>query len=621
MSLLAWYPLINNGNNQGLDNINLSQSGNIPFTQGKLGNAATFSANNSNRFTRPLFKETTNLSFCAWIKPISHTSVGYFFTNARADAANDGWGIGLMTNGKLRYCFGSYTSCHSDVIDDGSWHHVAMTIDENKLAKCYLDGNLIGSSTVATLPDYTEGQLFCIGAFQYNNSYIYPANAQIQDFRYYNHCLSTMEVKELAKGLCLHLPLNWGNGNLNMIVNSSNWMNKNMGNTNGSASNVAYISADVPAGEGYFTFTIDNSSGGSAKANAGKYFIWTNQFGTTTTDNKITDFLTSGETYTYSFYARASSDTIIRYDSIIESQTYVSQTTNGRNTNGNLKLTNQWNRYSVTFKWTSTGKLTCCFYGVSIPAGQSVKIDICGLKLEKGTIATPWMSNQKDTIYSELALQNIPIQDTSGYNRNANQVGISYEPDAPRGYNSVKFSANSNYIKIPSIYPSTGNKVYEFTTTIWAKTTTLNGTSPNIICLGLNNFWRFRPVTPGTKVQWLGLVGTTLCTPTYTGTINLIDGNWHHYALTFKNGIITCYVDGQQIGTTNYSNIATYLTCNNLNWYLSTYDITNENFIGSMSDCRIYATALSSNDIKRLFNTPFLIDNKGNTYCNNLVEV
>ena len=184
MSLLAWYPLINNGNNQGLDNINLSQSGNIPFTQGKLGNAATFSANNSNRFTRPLFKETTNLSFCAWIKPISHTSVGYFFTNARADAANDGWGIGLMTNGKLRYCFGSYTSCHSDVIDDGSWHHVAMTIDENKLAKCYLDGNLIGSSTVATLPDYTEGQLFCIGAFQYNNSYIYPANAQIQDFRY-----------------------------------------------------------------------------------------------------------------------------------------------------------------------------------------------------------------------------------------------------------------------------------------------------------------------------------------------------------------------------------------------------------------------------------------------------
>jgi hypothetical protein len=47
---------------------------------------------------------------------------------------------------------------------------------------------------------------------------------------------------------------------------------------------------------------------------------------------------------------------------------------------------------------------------------------------------------------------------------------------------------------------------------------------------------------------------------------------------------------------------------------------TNSNFVGKISDVRIYATALSDDDIKELYETSVSIDNKSNIYSRQFEE-
>ena len=44
-------------------------------------------------------------------------------------------------------------------------------------------------------------------------------------------------------------------------------------------------------------------------------------------------------------------------------------------------------------------------------------------------------------------------------------------------------------------------------------------------------------------------------------------------------------------------------------------------YVGNLSDVRIYATALTAEQIKELYNTSATIDNKGNIYARELVEI
>ena len=103
---------------------------------------------------------------------------------------------------------------------------------------------------------------------------------------------------------------------------------------------------------------------------------------------------------------------------------------------------------------------------------------------------------------------------------------------------------------------------------------------------------------------------------------SLIDNKWHLCAVSFKNGIITIYIDGISIGTYNASSTAEYITCgaSGSTWHLAGYTSTSESFIGNLSDFRIYSTALSDSDILELYNTPINIDNKGNLYAYEFIE-
>jgi hypothetical protein len=58
-------------------------------------------------------------------------------------------------------------------------------------------------------------------------------------------------------------------------------------------------------------------------------------------------------------------------------------------------------------------------------------------------------------------------------------------------------------------------------------------------------------------------VGSTQSSATFSKSgANLIDNKWHFYAITFKDGHVKVYIDGELIGTSNHTGAGVVTTCN-----------------------------------------------------------
>lgn len=226
MSLVAWYPLTKDCKNYGTDGIDLSQKGTNTFLKGKLGNALTYeTAAIANRFDRDNFPKVTGFSWAVWVKTNSFTgNPRYAFTQGRADVNSDGWGLGFSgTSDHFMVRYGNMNYGVPYTPDE--WTHLAFSIDDNKVAKIYKNGELIRQETPQATPDYSEGNgKFTLGCFGYISGHIYPMTGAICDFRYYDHALSKSEIKEISKGLVCHLPLNNnGEGRPNLLIGSERY--------------------------------------------------------------------------------------------------------------------------------------------------------------------------------------------------------------------------------------------------------------------------------------------------------------------------------------------------------------------------------------------------------------
>ena len=94
---------------------------------------------------------------------------------------------------------------------------------------------------------------------------------------------------------------------------------------------------------------------------------------------------------------------------------------------------------------------------------------------------------------------------------------------------------------------------------------------------------------------------------------------WHMLTGTYDGTTAKLYVDGVLKGSQNSSaevlwNEATGFTIGKMA-YTYTNTVNYFPFNGSISDVRVYATALSADDIKELYQTSALIDNQGNAYA------
>ena len=86
------------------------------------------------------------------------------------------------------------------------------------------------------------------------------------------------------------------------------------------------------------------------------------------------------------------------------------------------------------------------------------------------------------------------------------------------------------------------------------------------------------------------------------------NNQWHHYAITGNGSVTTLYIDGVAVG-----NAKTYKSISGSQLFISGWSTAAEYKWtgGSISDFRIYATALSAADVKELYNTPISLTNTG----------
>lgn len=195
--------------------------------------------------------------------------------------------------------------------------------------------------------------------------------------------------------------------------------------------------------------------------------------------------------------------------------------------------------------------------------------------------------------------------DCSGYENNGTVVGtLTTSSNTPRYNICTEFNGN-NYIAI-------GKQLYNIkdaiSVNIWA----------------FKSDWSVNTGTFFSSVQTGGYgwqvnganytvyVGTGTTSNTYVSkalTTNNLSSGWHMFSFTYNGQILTIYIDGVSKGSVTRSSAAPLFYPGTSGMFVgaesngSEWTSSTDRFIGKISDLRIYATSLSSNQILDLYKT------------------
>lgn len=564
MALQVWLPLNKSGvdKNQGLANINITSTATYNAS-GKLGGSYYFSGS-SNRISFPSQSwmepnDTNSISIAMWVKADSFSyiiaSEAFEF---KLSSSSFMWRLG---NGGTN-TFSIITS--GITFTTGTWYHLCGTWNaENKKLAVYVNGELINEGT-STLTSYNN--------ISSTINLVYGGSWNINDFRFYDHCLSPKEVKEISKGLVLHYPLN-SLVNPNLVKNSYFCTNMNNG------------TVEVVPNVGYVDNTAYYGSPAYHVFREGQTTIAYSEFQFIFRANKCVP----GKQYCISFWVKKCHSggnwgNIIldglRWFKTGDNTTYTTSIT--WNNRPSENLLNVWQYASFYFTFPVECTAYAYYYNT---VGKDIDYYISKIKVEEGTVSTPWC---------DYGITNNIVYDCSGYQNNGTISGsLSCRDDSPRYKTSTEFSAG-NYIQ------GSFELIEQSTIVFWLKKCFPSGYLN--VCQVRKNQIRSQSWYCGGKNS--SYVEHTMATSPGYSSFNTpapYDG-WHQYCLCRNNGIDTFYIDGVIVKDNvliNNSSINEIIVGTISSSTSGTYLI---------SDVRVYATALSEEDIKELYNTSCIIN-------------
>lgn len=555
--LRVWLPLTKDLRQQGLDNtstITLA-SGNAFVDGGKVGNKALHLTKQQTILgTSSCMSGKKQMSYAFWVKVNTAWSaqwldgIAWYSTDGSSSAYSR---QEFYTNCTRIGTWFSGSSLSGYVFTPGEWTHIAGTFDYTAgIAKFYINGVLQGTSTSLSKTHYCRGDF-----------YIGDSGVDIveNDVRIYDHALSQMEVKELAKGLVLHYPLNrqgWGQENLAIGTNIAS-------STNGKGYN---LSSTIPSGT---KVTI------SCWVDADNIIMSGNKriglsIGITKTDGSGTQWFETWASY------------------------------NG----GQLKDNGSFHG-RVSNTQTILGNMSSI--GTYIQTLSSGTVSVSQLKVEIGDGPTPWCPNSADALATTMGLNSTTEYDCSGFCNNGTRTGtFSWTSDTPKYNVSTKFNG-SEKIVIPL---QCGNFSEAFTASIWGYESDWNTASAE----------RLFGAATSSSGWCIGDYGSenTLFACYTNGSFNTAYGfkqlsaGWHHFVITFDGLHIVYYVDGEVFNSKTFS--SKQIIGGTYNIHVGSHYGGSCPFKGKLCDARIYATALSADDVKSLYQNSAYIDSSGNVY-------
>lgn len=567
MSCVLWFPLDGTLKNNGLySDAILTENGVTIDNDGKIGKCYSF--NNTNIMVKcpslkTLFSSSTQpFSMTTWIYlNTDETDRAIIFGNYNANPFIN-WE--LTTDGAQRLCAGgssNYTSkVDSFIIPKTTWTHIAVTYN-GTITAFYANGilksTLTGANTVTTT---TSSDTFYLGSDARTGTAT-RLKGKMNDFRLYDHALSAKEIEEISKGLILHYPLN----------------DRYMENINN-------LVTGLTAGA---RTTVNNGVVTTTGENADTYFTV-----------NLSETLAVGTTYTVSCWADMPEGSSWNFPigkqasgiSWYLSPGYNEKTFTPTDVSG-------WGNNRL-FLDDASGRVTsssCRFYNFQV---------------EKKNYAAPFIGYGASHIAST-------VYDCSGYSHNGSIVNnLKIITSSPRYGYAVSFD-NGQYIKKTDLH---------FANNIWSvscwfkKISNLTNTYETILGYSKGNGAdankKFSIYTYNNKVG---------CVAEKTGGTSTVTINadlWHHVCLVNNAGSYTCYLDGASIKTFTNTNCLTDCTDFVVGGRAAVENATSIGtpWTGYVSDVRFYATALTIDQVKELYNTSMSIDANGNIHARELVE-
>lgn len=575
LSLLYWLPMLGSLKNQGLSEATPVNHGATINNSGKLGKCYSFSG--SSQYIDTGFKEsisTGDFTISAWVKLISDTTKTYqpIISNKTTAANSVGFAI-YFNHNQNKFLWSTADGTNATEIWTtntfanvyNTWTHVVMVRNSSdpKIGYFYINGERQDLASVPPVRNITNATYnMIIGDIATHNNAAYLWTGDICDVRIYDEAISPKLAKELSKGLVLHYPLNRGGFGGDNLVSMSSYGRSIGGNV------------------------YPPNTNNSLVINGNKFIVTANpvdSIGAVATNIKSSKITISAKT-TYTgtgrlTYRKWFDDS----GNMIGSYTSESITLDNGRILGTLNVP------------TGATKLT---FGLCYP--YNAPYEVWDLKVEEGSIATPWIPNSADTLYSSMGLDNNIEYDVSGYQNNGTITGVlNYSSDTPKYLVSTAFDGTQ---KIST--PSFTSEIK--TMSVWVKTTKDKNTSQFVcadsaskLCI---SFYK------GCIISYFAASGHSTGSRCTLGS-SYIENGWNHIVVVSTgSGTRDVYCNGVKLTpTTNdyWSYTSAGFTVGARNSTTPCY------FYGYISDVRAYATALSEDDVLELYHTPASIASNG----------
>lgn len=564
MSLQLWLPFNGSLKNQGLLNVTTPTT-NVTYGQGKIGEKGLKSSTKVSYDISSANISTHQLSFSFWAKSDVYTGTSTAWWQLCSFNCSDSTKFHIYCVSNARYKI-EYNPELNNYCDTTLWHHFTYILNGTKLT-IYTNGIQTAQANVTNVDRIISSISFGVNT------------VCINDFRLYNHILSQHEIEKDYASLLIHYPLR----DL-YVENTVNLLNGRF--------------------DGYGSLTIPVTS-----AVYNENDICTLKTGGTAgTTGSIRSYiplskLTNGSSYSiqYKWKLISGSGTLKPGDWCDGSVT-----TKKNNYNG------EYYEVEAFLPGRSTYDSIYRFLDFNSVGAESI-YEIWDVQLEEKDHSTAFTISNRS---------NEPVYDCSGRGHDSVDRGdLIVKPNSLRNSYCTHFTPN-NAIKIPSPYGSTLTQINDFSVAMWINLVTTGDTYKTIFTTRYGS-------NTGSNAGWISLntEGKTLWfyNGQYHGvnSSNFTIGQWHHIAVTYKDGLATWYLDGQQIGnpiqdTAGSVGAHPYFCLGD--GYTGT-SWNGANFEGSISDFRFYGTAIPATIIKDLYQNSATIDNQGSIHTFEYVEV